>query len=93
MVVAPASIDFEDVFLNFEQYLKESPYVLAVILVLFVVSGVIIVFLRRLDKADSVLVRSAWRSGAADSDSNSNNDDYDDDDGDDNDADDDNDLD
>ncbi|XP_070206019.1 uncharacterized protein [Littorina saxatilis] len=54
-VVAPTSIDFSDIFANFIKYLHDSPYVLSVILALFVMTVVTLVFVRRLDKADSAL--------------------------------------
>ncbi|XP_076435202.1 uncharacterized protein LOC143275024 [Babylonia areolata] len=55
MVVAPTPIDFADVFLNFQRYLQDSPYVLIVVCCLLVVTVIVIVVLRRLDKGDSAL--------------------------------------
>ena len=57
LIVSPEPINFSDIFLKFEKYLKESPYVLAVICCLVFVSVTVIVLLRRLDKKDSALVR------------------------------------
>ncbi|XP_069133774.1 polycystin-1-like protein 2 [Argopecten irradians] len=55
MFVAPDTIDFETIFLNFSEKLRETPHALACIGGIFIIVIIIAIPLRRLDKGDAVL--------------------------------------
>ncbi|XP_060074442.1 polycystin-1-like protein 2 [Ylistrum balloti] len=55
MFVAPDTIDFSAIFLNFEERLRETPHALACICGIWIIVVLIAIPLRRLDKGDAVL--------------------------------------
>ncbi|XP_033752683.1 polycystic kidney disease protein 1-like 2 [Pecten maximus] len=55
LFVAPETIDFASIFLNFSERLKETPHALACISGIFIIVVIIAIPLRRLDKGDAVM--------------------------------------
>ncbi|XP_035829459.1 uncharacterized protein LOC101855698 [Aplysia californica] len=57
LVISPNPIDFADIAANFSSYLEDSPHVLAANCLILLLSLLVVIWLRRKDKADQKL----WR--------------------------------
>ncbi|CAI9731770.1 Hypothetical predicted protein [Octopus vulgaris] len=53
-IITPGKLDFDEIFFNLDEKILENPFILAVLLVIFIIYCVLAIFVRHLDKHDRV---------------------------------------